>query len=290
MGHCRHYRATQVYAQVTQRKISNDMDKPLWGKEMIIQRKTTFYIVISYKPHQQWGQALSDAHDYRRNEQVTKAPNPSMDWTHGTDKSNTNTRKVTQCWACQIRDSQCRQGDALKGADSWQKFKNELVKRGVLLEFVYMDKEQTKVQGIRFCKDGYSSRDTQISRDSYGRLDARLGEMENHAYPKSRIYTGRTNCYPTRATMSHPCRNIPKTRKDGGLSSIGLFCSCLMPKPLSNSQGWIIQEKKNPEKASALMCYKHSNNKSKDERELLEAIYGTVERLEQRWTFASPKT
>ena len=50
-------------------------------------------------------------------------------------------------------------------ADSWDEFKSELAKRGVHLEFVYKDKERTKVQGIRFCKDGYSFKGTQISRD-----------------------------------------------------------------------------------------------------------------------------
>ena len=39
---------------------------------------------------------------------------------------------------------------ALRMADSWDEFKSELAKRGVHLEFVYKDKERTKVQGIRF--------------------------------------------------------------------------------------------------------------------------------------------
>ena len=44
-----------------------------------------------------------------------------------------------------------------------------------------MDKEQTKVQGIRFCKDGYSFKGTQISRDySFGKLNARFEGMEKH--------------------------------------------------------------------------------------------------------------
>ena len=66
-------------------------------------------------------------------------------------------------------------------ADSWDEFKSELAKRGVHLEFVYKDKEQTKVQGIRFCKDGYSFKGTQISRDySFGKLNARFEGMEKH--------------------------------------------------------------------------------------------------------------
>lgn len=48
--------------------------------------------------------------------------------------------------------------DALEVADSWQKFKNELAKRGILLEFVYKDKERSKVQGIRFARMDIASR------------------------------------------------------------------------------------------------------------------------------------
>ena len=81
--------------------------------------------------------------------------------------------------------------EALKGADSWQKFKNELAKRGVHLEFVYMDKEQTKVQGIRFCKDEYSFKGTQISREySFVKLDARLGTEYNRVSPRAESMQG----------------------------------------------------------------------------------------------------
>lgn len=48
--------------------------------------------------------------------------------------------------------------DAFKVADSWQKFKSELEKRGVHLELVYKDKERTKVQGIRFVRTDIVSR------------------------------------------------------------------------------------------------------------------------------------
>ena len=40
------------------------------------------------------GKLISDTHDYRRNEQVTKALKSKYGFTYGTDKSNTNTRKL----------------------------------------------------------------------------------------------------------------------------------------------------------------------------------------------------
>ena len=122
---------------------------------------------------------LSDRNDYRRNEQVTKALKTKYGLTYGTDKSKTNTRKLRNAERAKYEVHNAVK-EALKGADSWQKFKNELAKRVVHLEFVYKDKERTKVQGIRFCKDGYSFKGTQISRDySFGKLNARLEGTEN---------------------------------------------------------------------------------------------------------------
>lgn len=125
------------------------------------------------------GKLLSGRNDYRRNEQVTKALKSRYGLTYGTDKSNTNTRKLRNAERAKYEIHNAV-NDALEVADSWQKFKNELAKRGVHLELVYKDKERTKVQGIRFCKDGYSFKGTQISRDySFGKLNARFEGTEN---------------------------------------------------------------------------------------------------------------
>ncbi len=131
------------------------------------------------------GKLISDRNDYRRNEQVTKALKSKYGLTYGTDKSNTNTRKLRNAERAKYEIHNAVK-DALKVADNWQKFKNELAKRGVRLELVYKDKEQSKVQGIRFCKDGYSFKGTQISRGySFGKLNARFEGMENYVSAKS---------------------------------------------------------------------------------------------------------
>ena len=128
---------------------------------------------------------ISDRNDYRRNEQVTKALKSKYGFTYGTDKSNTNTRKLRNAERAKYEIHNAV-NDAFKVADSWQKFKSELEKRGVHLELVYKDKERTKVQGIRFCKDGYSFKGTQISRGySFGKLNARFEGMENYVSAKS---------------------------------------------------------------------------------------------------------
>ena len=168
------------------------------------------------------GKLISDRNDYRRNEQVTKALKSRYGLTYGTDKSKTNTHKLRNAERAKYEINNAVK-DALKVTGSWQKFKNELAKRGVLLELVYKDKERrTKVQGIRFCKDGYSFKGTQISRDySFGKLNASFEETENQVSAKTT---------PTRQYEqgSHKDEQVPFMSESNqapwnGISSIGLF-------------------------------------------------------------------
>ena len=164
---------------------------------------------------------LSDRNDYRRNEQVTKALKSKYGLTYGTDKSKTNTRKLRNAERAKYEIHNVVK-DVLKAAGSWQKFKNELAKRGVLLEFVYKDKERTKVQGIRFCKDGYSFKGTQISREySFVKLDARLGTEYNRVLPRAEsMQGGQPSCHQVEQTKS----TAEHTQDPwSGISSIGLF-------------------------------------------------------------------
>ena len=167
------------------------------------------------------GKLISDRNDYRRNEQVTKALKSKYGFTYGTDKSKTNTRKLRNTERAKYEIHNAVK-DALKVADSWQKFKKELAKRGVCLELVYMDKEQTKVQGIRFSKDGYSFKGTQISREySFIKLDARLGSEYNRVSPRAESMQGRRpSCHQVEQTQP----TAEHTQDPwGGISSIGLF-------------------------------------------------------------------
>lgn len=167
------------------------------------------------------GKLISDRNDYRRNEQVTKALKSRYGLTYGTDKSKTNTRKLRNAERAKYEIHNVVK-DVLKAAGSWQKFKNELAKQGVHLELVYKDKEQTKVKGIRFCKDGYSFKGTQISRDySFGKLNARLEGTEN-------LLSASANS--ARQYEQGCCKNeqepaISESSQDpwDGISSIGLF-------------------------------------------------------------------
>lgn len=164
---------------------------------------------------------LSDRNDYRRNEQVTKALKSKYGLTYGTDKSKTNTRKLRNAERAKYEVHNAVK-EALKGADSWQKFKNELAKRGVHLEFVYKDKERTKVQGIRFSKDGYSFKGTQISRDySFGKLNTRFKVMENHLSARA----SSTQQYEQGSFKDELLSFMSESSQNpwNGISSIGLF-------------------------------------------------------------------
>ena len=166
---------------------------------------------------------ISDAHDYRRNEQVTKALKSRYGLTYGTDKSNTSTRKLRNAERAKYEIHNAVK-DALKVADNWQKFKNELAKRGVRLELVYKDKEQTKVQGIRFCKDGYSFKGTQISRDySFGKLNVRFEGTENQISARDNS----AQQYEQGCRKDEHLPSMSESSQDpwNGISSIGLFAS-----------------------------------------------------------------
>ena len=169
------------------------------------------------------GKLISDTHDYRRNEQVTKALKSRYGLTYGTDKSKTNTRKLRNAERAKYEIHNAVK-DALKVADSWQKFKNELAKRGVRLELVYKDKERTKVQGIRFSKDGYSFKGTQISRGySFGKLNARFEGTENQV--SARDNSARQYEQGCRKDEHLPSMSESSQDPWNGISSIVFFAS-----------------------------------------------------------------
>lgn len=152
---------------------------------------------------------------------MTKALKSRYGLIYGTDKSKTNTRKLRNAERAKYEIHNAVK-DALKMADSWEKLRSELAKRGVHLEFVYKDKEQAKVQGIRFSKDGYSFKGTQISREySFVKLDARLGTEYNRVSPRAEsMQGGQLSCHQVEQTQP----TAEHTQDPwSGISSIGLF-------------------------------------------------------------------
>ena len=167
------------------------------------------------------GKLISDRNDYRRNEQVTKALKSRYGFTYGTDKSKTNTRKLRNAERAKYEIHNVVKS-ILSTADSWEEFRSELAKRGVHLELVYKDKEQSKVQGIRFSKDGYSFKGTQISRDySFGKLNTRFEGTENHVSARA-ISTQQYEQGSFKDELL-PFMSESSQNPWNGISSIGLF-------------------------------------------------------------------
>ena len=176
---------------------------------------------IAYNRINNEGKLISDTHDYRRNEQVTKALKSKYGLTYGTDKSKTNTRKLRNAERAKYEIHNAVKS-ALRMADSWNEFKSELAKRGIHLELVYKDKEQNKVQGIRFSKDGYSFKGTQISRDySFGKLNVRFEGTENQISARDNS----AQQYEQGCRKNEQVPSISESSQDpwDGISSIGLF-------------------------------------------------------------------
>lgn len=154
---------------------------------------------------------------------MTKALKSKYGFTYGTDKSNTNTRKLRNAERAKYEIHNAVKS-ALRMADSWDEFKSELAKRGVHLEFVYKDKERTKVQGIRFSKDGYSFKGTQISRYySFGKLNVRFEGTENQV--SARDNSARQYEQGCRKDEHLPSMSESSQDPWNGISSIGLFAS-----------------------------------------------------------------
>ena len=169
------------------------------------------------------GKLISDRNDYRRNEQVTKALKSKYGLTYGTDKSKTNTCKLRNAERAKYEVCNAVK-DALRTADNWERFESELVKRGIHLEFVYKDKEQNKIQGIRFCKEGYSFKGTQISREySFGKLNVRFEGTENQV--SARDNSARQYEQGCRKDEHLPSMSESSQDPWNGISSIGLFAS-----------------------------------------------------------------
>ena len=86
----------------------------------------------------------------------------------------------------------------------------------------------------------------------------------------------------TRATMSHPCRIAAKTLGTAFLPLDFLLLPTLRPLSHSQRKNQPRRKRRNAEEALAFDASYKPNNIRNMKEELLEAIYGTVERLEQK--------
>ena len=108
---------------------------------------------------------------------MTKALKSKYGLTYGTDKSNTNTRKLRNAERAKYEIHNAVKA-ALKRCRTWEEFNEELKRRGIHLEFAFRrinTRAVDDIQGIRFIKDGLTFKASDVSRQfSYSKLNAQL--------------------------------------------------------------------------------------------------------------------
>lgn len=123
------------------------------------------------------GKVISSQGDYKRNEIATKKLKDKYGLTYAEDKSKTNVEKLRPAERVKYEIHNAVK-QALKSSKTWNEFNDNLARQGIKLEFVKRSREIKSIndiQGIRFTKDGFTFKASQISREfSFARLNARL--------------------------------------------------------------------------------------------------------------------
>ena len=171
------------------------------------------------------GKTISDQNDFRRNEQVTKLLKRKYGLTFSKGKGRTKTKRLrgTEKTKYEIYHAV---GTALLRCKSWPEFVNHLKANGVEVELVMKrngSKDLRDLQGMRFKKDGYTFKASQISRGlSFAGIMFKLNsnaEKEQRQTINIQVHQSQTE-QPRHETYSERQEhNEPSTR----IPSFGLF-------------------------------------------------------------------
>ena len=127
------------------------------------------------------GKTITDQNDFRRNEQVTKLLKRKYGLTFSNGKGKTKIERLrgTEKTKYEIYHAI---GTALLRCKSWAEFVNHLKANGVEVELVMRrngNKDLKDLQGMRFKKDGYTFKASQIRRGlSYAVILSKLSANE----------------------------------------------------------------------------------------------------------------
>ncbi len=112
------------------------------------------------------GKTITDQNDFRRNEQVTKQLKRKYGLTFSKGKGRTKTERLRGTEKTKYEIYRAI-GTALLRCKSWSEFVNHLKANGVEVELVMKRKggnDLNDLQGMRFTKDGYTFKASQIKR------------------------------------------------------------------------------------------------------------------------------
>ena len=171
------------------------------------------------------GKTITDQNDFRRNEQVTKLLKRKYGLTFSMGKGHTKTERLrgTEKTKYEIYHAV---GTGLLCCKSWPEFVNHLKANGVEVELVMRrngSKDLKDLQGMRFKKDGYTFKASQIRRGlSYAAILSKLDsnaekEQQRTINSQARLIQAeqpREETYSERQKHNEPSIGIP---------SLGLF-------------------------------------------------------------------
>ena len=171
------------------------------------------------------GKTITDQNDFRRNEQVTKLLKRKYGLTFSKGKGRTKTERLrgTEKTKYEIYHAV---GTGLLRCKSWPEFVNHLKTNGVEVELVMRrngSKDLKDLQGMRFKKDGYTFKASQIRRGlSFATIMSKLNANEEKERQRTinsqalqiQMEQPREETYSEQQKHSEPSIGIP---------SLGLF-------------------------------------------------------------------
>jgi hypothetical protein len=171
------------------------------------------------------GKTITDQNDFRRNEQVTKLLKRKYGLTFSKGKGHTKTERLrgTEKTKYEIYHAV---GTGLLHCKSWAEFVNRLKANGVEVELVMRrngSNDLKDLQGMRFKKDGYTFKASQIRRGlSYATISFKLDSNAEKEQP--RTISSQTRPIqaeqPRQETYSEQREH---TEPSIGIPSLGLF-------------------------------------------------------------------
>ena len=171
------------------------------------------------------GKTITDQNDFRRNEQVTKQLKRKYGLTFSKGKGRTKTERLRGTERTKYEIYRAI-GTALLRCKSWTEFTNYLKANDVEVELVMTrngSKDLKDLQGMRFTKDGYTFKASQIKRGlSFTAIVSKLESNAMKEQQRMNINQQQTR-QPEPPRQEIQCEHQEHDASSVGIPSLGLF-------------------------------------------------------------------
>ena len=171
------------------------------------------------------GKTITDQNDFRRNEQVTKLLKRKYGLTFSKGKGRTKTERLRGTERTKYEIYRAI-GTALLRCKSWTEFTNYLKANDVEVELVMTrngSKDLKDLQGMRFTKDGYTFKASQIKRGlSFTAIVSKLESNAMKEQQRMNINQQQTR-QPEPPRQEIQCEHQEHDASSVGIPSLGLF-------------------------------------------------------------------